>query len=173
VALIVVERAVGTLAYPILLLAPGVVPNSDEGTDTSTGAVPVDHFTSNWYQALDASRQGVHAGEAVAMLAIFDQAAQPPVPLAIIDRGFASPADWNGYSSPDYGMPYNSIPQCDVGGSPSNCSPGSAAGKNPVNCNFTNPCPWHGTEMYGVAGGALDNGYGAAGIGSGVVSPIF
>jgi len=46
-------------------------------------------------------------------------------------------------------------------------------GPNPASCSGTAPCPWHGDEMWGVAGGVVNNGQGIAGSGGQVARPMF
>ncbi len=46
-------------------------------------------------------------------------------------------------------------------------------GTNPASCSGTAPCPWHGDEMWGVAGAIVNNGQNIAGTGGQVARPLF
>ena len=46
-------------------------------------------------------------------------------------------------------------------------------GSNPLMCSGTVSCPWHGSLVWGVAGGILNNGADVAGTGGQVARPMF
>lgn len=46
-------------------------------------------------------------------------------------------------------------------------------GPNPASCSGTVPCPWHGDEMWGIAGGVVNNEQNLAGTGGQVARPMF
>ena len=48
----------------------------------------------------------------------------------------------------------------------------TAGGMNTVPCGPGNPCPWHGTNVFGVAGAINSNEFGGAGTGGNFVSTI-
>lgn len=175
-SLIVQELAAGSIIFPNAVLQPLAFPVSDEGAQImSTGG---DYFKQPWFNPQDmgqVSRLAVRGGEGLA----FAQILKPtvPVPVAFLDSGFGGPSDYNppGFNSPDYGPGgFNAIPQCSIDGNGNaTCGAGTAAGMNQGKCSGGGNCPWHGMEMFSSAAAWLDNGYGAAGIGSRVVAPSF
>ncbi len=78
-----------------------------------------------------------------------------PVRIAIIDSGFAPGIP--DYENPDFPAP-GEIPQWDVSE-----NDGNASGSGDMQ-------PWHGTQVAGIAGAYLDNGFGTAGTGGQVAS---
>ena len=172
-ALVAEEVAAGNMVFTNDVGQYDAIPASNEGVN--------DAFQQNWLNPMTAMPPATRAGQAMAMAEIllkpFPPKDTPKIKTALIDGGFANPADWSAPGPPpamDYGMPFGSIPQCSINivGSVT-CGGGTAAGSNPLSCADGAPCPWHGTGSFSAAGGKLNNGYGAGALGSRVVSPIF
>jgi Subtilase family/Calx-beta domain len=162
-ALITTEQTAGLSIWPDLIATPQDAPLSNEGNGSSL-------FSNEWFNpgATDGS-QAVRGGEAMALMHVMKVA--PATSVAVIDGGFAGPADFGGaFTAPDYQAPggiYGNIPQCssDALGSLT-CAANVAQGSNPIQCTGGFSCPWHGYEMATTAAGGFDNGWGGtAGIG--------
>jgi Subtilase family/Calx-beta domain len=162
-ALITTEQTAGLSIWPDLIATPEDAPVSNEGSGSNL-------FSNEWFNpgATDGS-QAVRGGEAMALMHVMKVA--PSTSVAVIDGGFAGPADFGGaFTAPDYQAPgdiYGNIPQCssDVVGSLT-CAANVAQGSNPIQCTGGFQCPWHGYEMATTAAGGFNNGWGGtAGIG--------
>jgi len=87
------------------------------------------------------------------------------VNVAFLDMGFAPNAD---FRTPATGP----IVQCDMSARPVRCGPGAAEGPPTVSNSFFGDRSWHGTGVVTAAGGVVNNGFGAAGVGGQVVVPM-
>jgi serine protease len=105
----------------------------------------------SWPHLADGSVQDFGAAEAWRMLEATGNDANR-VPLAILDGGFVM--------SPDLPVTTQIFPA------------GSFGQPHPYNCGGGTPCPWHGTNVAGIAAGIPDNGFGAAGSGGTVIDPL-
>jgi len=94
----------------------------------------------------------------------FDQAR---IPVAVLDMGFATNAD---FRQPVDGA----MIECDMTRSSreDRCFAGAAQGPPTVGNSLFGDRSWHGTGVVTALGGVLNNGFGAAGVGGQVVEPM-
>jgi hypothetical protein len=106
--------------------------------------------------------------QAWAFLALWDKD-RTRIPVAFLDQGFAPNFDFRGFSG-------GSIPQCDLEGTGPlmdiRCAPGAAAAPPTVGNSFFGDPSWHGNGVVTTAGGVLNNGWGSAGTGGQVLTPM-
>lgn len=98
-----------------------------------------------------------------AYLALWDRDSAR-IPVAVLDMGFAPNWDFRGY---DPTLTNLGIFQRDLEGGTS-----SAVGPPTVGASFFGSKMWHGNGVVATLGGALNNGYGTAGTGGQVVTPM-
>src|SRR5262249_15466004 len=105
----------------------------------------------------------VHLKEAVLHLDLIDRNAAGSVPVAVIDGGFAGPAQYApDPENPDFGPSFAAIQQGNC--FTSNCT-GSAGVRMTLPCAGGGPdCDWHGTNVFGVMAAVGDNDWGNMGV---------
>lgn len=134
-------------------------PNS---TRDDPGSGPMDVFSPASppnIPALADDRFGVR--RAWAYLALWDQDTQR-VPMGILDMGFAPNWDFRGFPSDIF---QRSLEEGTVG-------PGTAVAPPTVGNSFFGARSWHGNGVVTTAAGVLNNGWGTAGTGGQVVTPM-
>ncbi|MEK6281809.1 MAG: S8 family serine peptidase [Acidobacteriota bacterium] len=130
--------------------------------DGMRGGTPLDAMSEGAAQLSDSFADPIFGlRQAWAYLALWDKDTAR-IPVAFLDQGFAPNYDFRGY-------PYD-IFQRDLAGDRS--GPESAVGPPTVGNSLVGQRSWHGTGVVTVAGGLLNNGYGAAGTGGQVVQPM-
>jgi hypothetical protein len=106
--------------------------------------------------------------QAWAFLALWDKD-RARIPVAFLDQGFAPNFDFRGFAG-------GTMRQCDLEGTGPlmdiRCAPGAAAAPPTVGNSFFGSPSWHGNGVVTTAGGVLNNGWGSAGTGGQVVSPM-
>lgn len=96
-----------------------------------------------------------------AYLALWDRDSRR-IPVAFLDMGFAPNWDFRGFPG--------SIPQRNLANGSN--GPGSALGPPTVGASFFGSPVWHGNGLVTTAAGVPNNGYGSAGTGGQVVTPL-
>ena len=177
-AIILTEQKLGRNVTLNSYLTNDACPCEGEGTqealDLATG-INEDAFGYQWFDTLDSSEDNLNeeylgvtkVWQLLNGLVITNDLPNEwlpdyqwePVRLGIIDGGFEPNDDWPGGVRPDWCLSFN-------GGFSLNNPFGistDCAGVNQSNCGPTNPCPWHGTMVYGAAAAIANNSFGAAG----------
>ncbi|HEY7192342.1 MAG TPA: S8/S53 family peptidase [Gemmatimonadales bacterium] len=173
-ALVMEEQASGRFVELDVLFEPLAVPVTNEGTKGG------DFFSKGqWFNPQSTGGDQLpRMGEGMSLARILVKPGMTsPVPLAIVDAGFAGPNDYAPppFDNPDWGQPFNTIPQCSIDWAGfSTCGPGTAAGENSGGCDDPSQslCKWHGTAVWSAGAAQLHNGFGSAGPGSQAATPI-